>query len=185
MINMTTKSFPFFSPGALFFVAAFMLMPLVASAQTPYSLGSYTDWNVWEVNEDGQKICFIVSEPKKQAGDYTRRGKPAVLVARRPVPAVTDEVSVQPGYNYLEGSNVSVSVGGKVFTLFTRGGPHAWTKNDDEDRALIDAMRQGEAMIVEGESAREHPRKIPIRSLASPKRTTPWSRPVPADWSIP
>ncbi len=70
------------------------------------------------------------------------------------MPAVTDEVSVQPGYNYLEGSNVSVSVGGKVFTLFTRGGPHAWTKNDDEDRALIDAMRQGEAMIVEGESSK-------------------------------
>lgn len=154
MIGMMTDSLLTPLSRALLFVLALLVLPSAASAQTPFSLGSYTDWNVWEVNEDGQKICFIVSEPKKQTGNYTRRGKPAVLVARRPVPTVTDEVSVQPGYNYLQGSNVTVSVGGKVFTLFTRGGPHAWTKNDDEDRALIEAMRQGDAMIVEGESSK-------------------------------
>lgn len=155
MINMMKKSSPNPFYSALILLAVFLGLPLTVSAQTPYSLGSYTDWNVWEVNEDGQKICFIVSEPKKQDGDYTRRGKPAVLVARRPVPVVTDEVSVQPGYNYLQGSNVTVAVSGKIFTLFTRGGPHAWTKNDDEDRALIAAMRQGDAMIVEGESSKQ------------------------------
>ena len=153
MINMMTKSFPSPLPRALLFMVALLFLPAMVSAQTPYSLGSYTDWNVWEISEDGQKICFIVSEPKKQTGDYTRRGKPAVLVARRAVPTVTDEVSVQPGYNYLQGSNVTVSVGQNVFTLFTRGGPHAWTKNDEEDRALIAAMRDGESMIVEGESS--------------------------------
>jgi len=154
MTDMITDNFlnPLLRVSLL--ILALLALPSAVLAQTPFSLGSYTDWNVWEVNEDGQKICFIVSEPKKQAGNYTRRGKPAVLVARRPVPTVTDEVSVQPGYNYLQGSNVRVSVGDKVFTLFTRGGPHAWTKNDDEDRALIDAMRQGDAMIIEGESSK-------------------------------
>lgn len=153
MINMMTTSFSI--KRAMLLLAAFLVLPSLAVAQTPYSLGSYTDWNVWEVNENGQKICFIVSEPKKQDGNYTRRGKPAVLVARRPVPEVSDEVSVQPGYNYLQGSNVTVAVGDKVFTLFTRGGPHAWTKNDQEDQALIAAMRQGEAMIIEGESSKQ------------------------------
>jgi hypothetical protein len=155
MIDMMMKSFQAPLSRALFFMAALFYLPSLAWAQTPYSLGSYTDWNVWEVNEDGQKICFIVSEPVKEAGNYERRGKPAVLVARRPVPTVTDEVSVQPGYNYLQGSSVTVTVGAKVFTLFTRGGPHAWTKNDDEDRALIAAMRQGEQMVVEGESSKQ------------------------------
>ncbi len=158
MINMMMKSFPFPLPCALLSLAALLMLSSVAPAQTPYSLGSYTDWNVWEVTEDGQKICFIVSEPKKQTGNYTRRGKPVVLVARRPVPAVTDEVSIQPGYEYLQGSSVKVAVqvasSEKVFALFTRG-PHAWTKNDDEDRALIAAMRQGGSMIVEGESSRQ------------------------------
>ena len=120
-------------------------------AQTPYSLGSYTDWNVWELDEGGQKICYIVSEPKKQSGTYTRRGKPAVLVTRRPTPNVADEVSVQPGYTYLEGSPVNLVIGQNEFTLFTRGA-HAWTKDETEDRALIDIMKRGESMVISGES---------------------------------
>ncbi len=124
-----------------------------AAAQTPYSLGSYTDWNVWELDESGQKICYIVSEPKKQDGNYTRRGKPAVLVTRRPTPQVTDEVSVQPGYTYLEGSNVNVAVGQNQFVLFTRGA-HAWTKDTSEDQKLIDVMKRGENMVIEGESSK-------------------------------
>ncbi len=123
------------------------------AAQTPYSLGSYTDWNVWELDEGGQKICYIVSEPKKQDGNYTRRGKPAVLVTRRPTPQVTDEVSIQPGYTYLEGSNVNVAVGQNRFVLFTRGA-HAWTKDTSEDQKLIDVMKRGESMVVDGESSK-------------------------------
>lgn len=138
------------------FVAFFALsfgIAGAASAQTPFSLGSYTDWNVWELDEGGQKICYIVSEPKKQAGTYTRRGKPAILVTRRPTPAVTDEVSIQPGYTYLEGSNVAVAVGQSQFTLFTRGA-HAWTKDQTEDQALIDVMKRGDSMVVSGESSK-------------------------------
>lgn len=120
-------------------------------AQTPYSLGNYTDWYVWELDEDGQKICYIVSEPKKQSGSYTRRGKAAVLVARRSTPVVADEVSVQPGYTYLEGSSVDLAVGQNQFTLFTRGA-HAWTKDETEDRTLIDVMKRGESMVIKGES---------------------------------
>lgn len=153
MIEMMTASFL----DRASCVAAVLVLTLGlaggASAQTPYSLGSYTDWNVWELDEGGQKICYIVSEPKKQDGTYTRRGKPAVLVTRRPTPAVTDEVSVQPGYTYLEGSSVDVLVGQNQFTLFTRGA-HAWTKDETEDQALIDVMKRGETMVVQGESSK-------------------------------
>jgi len=153
MIEMMTNSF---FDRASRFAAVFALSFVVAGtalAQTPYSLGSYTDWNVWELNEGSQKICYIVSEPKKQSGTYTRRGKPAVLVTRRPTPAVTDEVSVQPGYTYLEGSNVDLAVDGSRFTLFTRGA-HAWTKGEAEDRQLIDVMKRGDSMVIRGESSK-------------------------------
>jgi invasion protein IalB len=124
------------------------------AAQAPQSQGSFVDWNVWELDEGGQKICYIVSEPTKQDGNYTRRGKAAVLVTRRPTPAVTDEVSVQPGYTYLEGSSVGVDVVGQSqFTLFTRGA-HAWTKNETEDQALIRAMKAGSKMVIQGESSK-------------------------------
>lgn len=153
MIEMMKQWFFDLAPRAALVLAALLTCPSMADAQTPYSLGSYTDWNVWELNENGQKICYIVSKPKKQTGTYTRRGKPAILVTRRPGPQVTDEVSVQPGYTYLEGSSVGVSVGQNQFTMFTRGA-HAWTKDQTEDRALIDVMKRGENMVVNGESSK-------------------------------
>jgi Invasion associated locus B (IalB) protein len=125
-----------------------------ALAQTPEFLGTHRDWNVYAFTEDGEKICYMASEPKKQEGNYTRRGNPALLVTRRPGPKVVDEVSVQPGYTFLEGSEVDVTIGGEKFSLFTRG-EHAWTRSEEEDRALINAMKRGNEMTVRGTSTKE------------------------------
>jgi hypothetical protein len=129
------------------------VLSVAAAAQTPEFLGSHQDWNVYAFTEDSDKICYMASEPKKQEGDYTRRGNPAVLVTRRPGPKVVDEVSVQPGYSYQEGSEVQVGIGNRKFALFTRG-EHAWTKSEDADRALIDAMKRGSDMTVRGTSTK-------------------------------
>lgn len=137
-------------------IIALLLVPalsLAAAAQTPEFLGSHRDWNVYAFTEDSQKICYMASEPTKQEGDYTRRGNPAVLVTRRPGSPAVDEVSVQPGYSYLEGSEVEVKVGGREFMLFTRG-EHAWTKSQEADEALINAMKRGSNMTVRGTSTR-------------------------------
>jgi hypothetical protein len=138
-------------------IIALVLTPLLsiaALAQTPQFLGSHRDWNVYSFTEDGEKICYMASEPKRQEGNYTRRGDPAVLVTRRPVPKVVDEVSVQPGYSYLDGSEVEVTIGNRKFALFTRG-EHAWTKSEDADQALIAAMKGGNDMTVRGTSTKE------------------------------
>ena len=124
-----------------------------ALAQTPQFLGTYRDWNVYAFTEDGEKICYMASEPKQQDGNYTRRDSPAVLVTRRPGPKVVDEVSVQPGYSYLDGSEVEVTIASNKFMLFTRD-EHAWTKSEDADLALIAAMKRGADMTVRGTSAR-------------------------------
>ena len=125
------------------------MLSLAAAAQTPEFLGSHRDWNVYAFTEDGQKICYMASEPTKQEGDYTRRGNPAVLVTRRPGSPAVDEVSVQPGYSYREGSEVEVKVGTREFMLFTRG-EHAWTKSQEADAALINTMKRGSNMTVRG-----------------------------------
>ena len=129
------------------------VLSVAAAAQTPEFLGSHRDWNVYAFTEDSQKICYMASEPKKQEGDYTRRGNPAVLVTRRPGSPAVDEVSVQPGYSYLEGSEVEVDIGGREFMLFTRG-EHAWTKSEQADQALINAMKRGSDMTVRGTSVK-------------------------------
>ena len=133
-------------------VAPFLaLEPPGAAAQTPEFLGTFRDWNVYAFSENGQRICYMASEPKKQEGNYTRRGNPAVLITRRPAPQPVDEVSVQPGYSYLDQSEVEVRVGERRFNLFTRG-EHAWTKSEDADQALINAMKRGTDMTVRGTS---------------------------------
>ncbi len=131
-----------------------VLAPGLALAQTPQFLGTYRDWNVYAFTENGEKICYMASEPKKQEGNYTRRDNPAVLVTRRPGPKVVDEVSVQPGYSYLDGSEVEVAIASNKFMLFTRG-EHAWTKSEDADKALITAMKRGTDMTVRGTSIKD------------------------------
>jgi hypothetical protein len=129
-------------------------MPAAAFAQSPEYLGTYRDWNVYRFADGDQSICYMASEPKKQEGNYTRRGNPAILVTRRPAPRVVDEVSVQPGYSYQDGSEVEVQVDrNRKFLLFTRG-EHAWTKSEDADEALIRAMKGGNDLTVRGTSVK-------------------------------
>ena len=128
--------------------------PGAAFAQSPEYLGTYRDWNVYRFSDGDQSICYMASEPKKQEGNYTRRGNPAILVTRRPAPRVVDEVSVQPGYSYQDGSEVEIEVDrNRKFLLFTRG-EHAWTKSEDADEALISAMKRGNDLTVRGTSVK-------------------------------
>jgi invasion protein IalB len=122
-------------------------------APVPEFVGSHRDWNVYKFQDDDQTICYIASEPKKQEGNYTRRGSPAVLVTRRPGPHVVYEVSVDPGYTYLDGSNVEIEVERRKFLLFTRG-EHAWTPKEQDDKDLISTMKRGTDMTVRGTSSR-------------------------------
>lgn len=126
----------------------------VAAAQdtpVPDYVGTYRDWNVYKFEDGDATICYMASEPKKQEGNYTRRGNPAVLVTRRPAPRVVDEVSVQPGYSYLDGSDVEIQIDRRKFLLFTKG-EHAWARTEEDDKKLISAMRRGVNMTVRGTS---------------------------------
>jgi Invasion associated locus B (IalB) protein len=138
-------------------VLAMAALPLLAEAQTgdavPKQISVHKDWAVYEVTDSRGRICYIASEPKDQSGNYSRRDPPALLVARLPGNPPTEEVSVQPGYAYLKGSTVEAKVDGRPFKLFTEG-EHAWTRTNDEDRALIGAMKAGASMTVRGTSVR-------------------------------
>lgn len=125
-----------------------------AAAQTPKFLANHRDWTVYEVADPKGKICYIASEPKNQEGNYSRRGNPAVLVARLPGNPPSEQVSVQPGYTYKKDSAVEVTIEGRSYQLFTQG-EHAWARTDADDRALIEAMRAGSTMTVRGTSTRD------------------------------
>ena len=127
---------------------------LPAAAQTPKFLASHRDWTVYLVEGERGKVCYIASEPTKQEGTYKARGNPAVLVARLPGEPPSEQVSVQPGYAYRKGSSVELAIANRRFELFTQG-EHAWARTDDDDRALVAAMRDGSDMTVRGTSTRD------------------------------
>lgn len=139
---------------ALAGIAVTTVQAQTAAAQTPKFLSNHRDWTVYEVEDGSGKICYIASEPTNQEGNYSRRGNPAVLVARLPGDPPSEQVSVQPGYTYRDGSTVDVNIEGQTFQLFTQG-EHAWARTDEDDRALIAAMRRGLTMTVRGTSTRD------------------------------
>jgi len=126
----------------------------LADVQAQTYIDTYRDWNLYVYDDEDGKICYIASEPTKQEGNYSRRGPAAVLVAKLPMDPPNVQVSVQPGYRYLEDSTVEVNIEGDSFELFTRG-EHAWASTSEDDQRMIEAMREGIDMTVRGTSTLE------------------------------
>ena len=132
--------------------AALLALATPVLAQSPKLVGSFRDWNLYTY-DGAEKLCYIASEPKKSTGTYKKRDAPAVLVTRLPGNGVSEEVSVQPGYTYKKDSTVKVSIdGGKPWSFFTQGG-HAWANSTADDKAIIQQMRKGTEMRVDGTSS--------------------------------
>ena len=125
-----------------------------AHAATPRFVGTFQDWNVYAVDDGNGRLCYAASEPKKEEGNYTRRGAAALIVAKLPGDEPNEQVSVQPGYTFKANTDAQVSVDDRGFRLFTKG-EHAWANSAKEDETLIAAMKRGSAFKVRGTSTRD------------------------------
>lgn len=126
---------------------------LAHPASAADALGTFSDWSAHADGNGKSKVCWIYSEPKKDEGKYTKRGRIYVLVTHRPGEKVTDQVQFTAGYDFRDGSDVEVTIGAKKFELFTSGDT-AWARGKKDDSDLVAAMRAGDDMIVAGVSSR-------------------------------
>lgn len=134
----------------LIFTAA---TPVLARAQGIERLGDFGDWSAFQFTENGNKACYMASQPKKAEGDYKKRGDVYAIVTHRPGEKQRDEVSVLAGYTYKEKSTVQVAIGDQTFELFTQG-DGAWAQDKKADEALVKTMIKGSSMVVKGTSSR-------------------------------
>ncbi len=134
-------------------VVAFMSTAQPAAAADPRLLGTYSDWSAYVFTEDGNKVCYMASQPKKAEGNYTRRGEIFALVTHRPGEGSKNVFSYITGYPYKAGSDAKVRVNGNSFTLFTQD-ETAWAPDAATDNRLADAIRRGSNMTVKGTSTR-------------------------------
>ena len=140
-----------------FFAALVVLGLLVigqqAVAAEPRSLGKYSDWEAFVFMEEGNKVCYMASQPKKAEGNYTRRGDIFALITHRPSENTKNVFSYIAGYPYKPGSDATIKVNGSTFNLFTQD-ETAWAPDTVTDNKLADAVKRGSNMIVKGTSTR-------------------------------
>lgn len=125
--------------------------PAMAAGQK--LLATHGSWSIYAVDEGGAKVCYMASEPKQDKGDYTRRGRIIALITNRPAEGTRNVFSYIAGYPYKPGSDATLKIGEKTFTLFTQDDT-AWAPDAAIDDKITEALRGGTTMVVKGVSSR-------------------------------
>ncbi len=131
------------------------LVSFSASASNiPTELGEYGDWTAYSYKEGKNTVCYMVSTPKKDEGMYQKRGDIYAIVTHRPAEKSYNVVNFVAGYNYKQGSKVIVKIGTTTFNNLFTNIDSAWAPDNQTDKKLVEAMKRGEKMTVEGVSYR-------------------------------
>ena len=113
------------------------------------------DWGAYRYDNDASRICFASSVPTTSKGKYDpeNRGDIRVFVSHGPGKAERDVVQVIAGYRYKAQSDVTLSIDGKSFKLFTLE-DRAYAESEEDDRRIIMQMKRGNRMTIIGTSSR-------------------------------
>ena len=140
-------------------VSALVALGLCTTSPQADVLGVHKSWVAQQYDKSGTKVCMMWSQPEKAEGDYTQRGDIYVFVSRRSDDdAKRTKVRFDAGYDFQPSSTAAVTIDDKTFELVTDG-PTAWFLGEEQDAAMISAMRAGRSMVVSGVSNRGTPTK--------------------------
>jgi len=143
--------------GLISILSSLLLVMLAgqAHAQSARKMAEHGDWATYSYQAQSGKVCYVltVPKPKSMQPASVDHGDMFFFVSQRPGQAVSFEPQFIAGYALREGSKVSVTVGNKKFTMFTKG-KSAWVENAAEEPQLIAAMKGGDAMQVQAQSGR-------------------------------
>lgn len=142
--------------ACLLAVCCLPLMVAAAPARAddaPKKIGDFGDWTAYTFMEDGNRVCYMASQPKKDEGSYSRRDEIFALITNRPAEGSKNVFSYIAGYPYKGGSDVTVSFGDQKFTLFTQDDT-AWAPDAATDNQISEMVRKSSKMIVKGTSSR-------------------------------
>ncbi len=124
-----------------------------AMAGEPRLIGSHGDWSAYVFIEDGNKVCYMASQPKKAEGKYSSRGEIFALVTHRPAEGTKNVFSYITGYSYKPGGDATITIDGSRNVLFTQDDT-AWAPDAETDNVLANKIRTGSKMVVAGTSSR-------------------------------
>ncbi len=130
-----------------------LLAPAAAHAEEPTLISTHGDWSAYSFNENGNKVCYMASKPKKAEGAYKQRGDVFALITHRPSENTKNTFSYIAGYGYKAGSEPAITIDGKTYKLYVHKDT-AWASDAETDNKIAAALRKGSKMSVKGTSSR-------------------------------
>jgi hypothetical protein len=136
--------------------AATTAICVTATAYAQTIIGTFKEWSAYTWSEGTGKTCVVVSQPIASIYSQTITGRGDVLfaVTRYPSKKNRGQVSTIIGYPFAENAKVTVEVDGSSKFIMSTEKDTAWLEDPTQDSALLEAMRKGDRMIVEGKSRR-------------------------------
>jgi Invasion associated locus B (IalB) protein len=111
-------------------------------------VGRFGDWVVLKHMNADPRTCFAASQPVEVA-PQPKSGTGVFYVTAWPSAGIKLEPSVTNAGEYRAGSAVTITIGRETFSAFTADGS-AYIADLTAELKLIDAMRKGSTMTVEG-----------------------------------
>jgi hypothetical protein len=133
-------------------VTAAMLVMMPAWAQEVKLVEAFRDWSAYAASGN-PKVCFAVSKPTSSSPKNVKRGPILFYISQWPEDKVVNEISVKMGYPFSEGAKTTITIGSAKFELFTKG-EGAFVEKPEEETKLVEAMKAGNTMKIEGMSER-------------------------------
>jgi hypothetical protein len=139
--------------GPLLLILALAAIPAAAADKSAGQvfLGQFGAWYAYQLDENGARVCYIVSKPVKSRGKFKKRGDVVAFVTHRPKERERDVVNFQTGYTYKPGAKATVRIGKQTFPLTTERDA-AWSQNAAADKVLVGAMIKGQSLVLTGQS---------------------------------
>ena len=132
-------------------VAALVATPALAQEVT--LLEKFKDWSAYAATTGNPKVCFAVSKPTSSTPKTVKRGPIFFYISQWPADKVVNEISVKMGYPFAAGAKVTATIGTAKFDLFTKD-EGAFVEKPEMETKLIEAMKSGNTMKIDGKSAR-------------------------------
>ena len=130
------------------------LLTAAAQAEAPQKIGDYDDWSAFSYKEGKNIVCYMASSPQKSEGKYTRRGEAYMVITHRPADKTFDVVNFVAGYTYKNDAPIVAKIGKYSTDDFFADNDKAWTMSPEVDKKLVEEMKKGERLILDGTSTK-------------------------------
>lgn len=126
----------------------------VAKAGNLKPLGKFGYWTAYQMTEGGHPVCYmsLSAKPPVKAGAKAKRGEVVLMVTHRPAESSFDVISYSAGMKFKPATDVTVTAGGKTFSLFTQDDT-AWSRDSATDKAVSQALRTSPSVTITGTGA--------------------------------